>query len=77
MKKFSILIGLLAALVQPVRADILVLVHGYMADAGTWDVSGVTQVLAANGWQPAGVLTVTPEGGLPPLAAQPAAAKFS
>lgn len=77
MRKFSILIGLLAALVQPVRADILVLVHGYMADAGTWDVNGVTQVLAANGWQPAGVLTVTPEGVLPPLAAQPAAANRS
>lgn len=62
MKKFAFLVGLLAMLVQPVRADVLVLVHGYMADARTWDTSGVNAVLAGNGWQPAGVLTVTPEG---------------
>ena len=72
MAKFSLLIGLLALLVQPVRADVLVLVHGYMADASSWDVNGVNQVLAANGWQPAGVLAAAP-GVAPPPSAQPIA----
>jgi triacylglycerol lipase len=69
MARFSVLIGLLALLAQPARADVLVLVHGYMSDAGSWDVNGVTQVLAANGWQPAGVLAAVP-GVAPPPAAQ-------
>jgi len=77
MARFSFLMGLLVLLVQPVRADVLVLVHGYMSDARTWDISGVTQVLAANGWAPAGVLTAAPEGVLRPAVAQPAAANKS
>lgn len=62
MTKISFLMGLLAVLMQPVRADVVVLVHGYMADARSWDVSGINQALAANGWQPAGVLTPAPYG---------------
>ena len=46
MAKFYFLMVLLVVLIQPVRADVLVLVHGYMADARSWDVSGVNQVLA-------------------------------
>jgi pimeloyl-ACP methyl ester carboxylesterase len=66
---------LLAVLVQPVRADVLVLVHGYMSDASTWEANGVTQVLAANGWQPAGVLAAGAQGVLMPVvSAQPVAA---
>lgn len=72
MKRFAFLIGLLVMLVQPAYADILVLVHGYMADARSWDGSGVNPVLAANGWQPAGVLTVTPTGMLYPASLSPA-----
>ena len=53
----AFLIGLLALLAQTVQADVLVLVHGYMADARSWEASGVNRVLAENGWQPAGVLT--------------------
>jgi pimeloyl-ACP methyl ester carboxylesterase len=62
MKKFSLLLGLLLLWMQPVRADVLVLVHGYMADARTWDASGINQVLASHGWQPAGVLSAGPNG---------------
>ncbi len=72
MARFHFLIGLLVLLVQPVRADVLVLVHGYMSDASSWDANGVNQVLAANGWQPAGVLTAVPGAVPPPL--QPVAA---
>lgn len=73
MRRFSVFLGLLAVLVQPVRADVLVLVHGYMSDALTWEAHGVTQVLAAHGWAPAGVLTDAPEALLQPVAAHPEA----
>lgn len=63
------LMGLLALLTLPARADLLVLVHGYMSDARTWDVSGVTEVLAAHGWAPSGVLADTPEGVPRPVVA--------
>ncbi len=46
-----------------VRADVAVLVHGYLGSAASWDVSGVTPVLERNGWQRAGVLT--PRGLIP------------
>jgi pimeloyl-ACP methyl ester carboxylesterase len=74
MARWSVLLGLLVVLVQPLRADVLVLVHGYMSDARTWEISGVTRVLAANGWMPAGVLADVPEALAHPAVAQPAAA---
>ncbi len=66
MKRFSFLAVVLLVLMQPVKADVLVLVHGYMADSRSWDASGVTATLAAHGWQPAGVLTLTPNGVISP-----------
>ena len=33
-----------------VRADVLVLVHGYLAGAQSWDRSGITTVLQQHGW---------------------------
>lgn len=71
------LLGLLVLLSQPLRADVLVLVHGYMSDARTWDINGVTRTLAANGWVPSGVLADTPEGVLRPVVAGPADANRS
>lgn len=72
MTRFSVLLALLATLIQPVRADVLVLVHGYMSDARTWDANGVTQTLAAHGWVPAGMLADTPEALRPAAVLQPA-----
>lgn len=48
-KRVSLLVGLLL-LMQPVRGDVLVLVHGYASDAGTWERSGVNSELQAFGW---------------------------
>jgi hypothetical protein len=48
-KRVSLLFGLLL-LVQSVRGDVLVLVHGYASDAGTWERSGVNSELQAYGW---------------------------
>jgi pimeloyl-ACP methyl ester carboxylesterase len=38
------------------RADVLVLVHGYMGSAASWEYSGINAMLAANGWPRSGVL---------------------
>ncbi len=51
------------------RADVAVLVHGYLSSAHSWDSSGVNAVLAANGWQP--LAAVLPPAAVPavPVAA--------
>lgn len=54
------------------RADVAVLVHGYLGGAHSWDSSGVNAVLAANGWQP--LAAVLPPAAIP---AVPASAKNS
>ena len=58
---------------QSVRADVAVLVHGYLGNAGSWEFSGVNHALAANGWQPAGVVVLGPTSPLlpPPTANAP------
>lgn len=38
------------------RADVALLIHGYLGAAHNWETSGVTQTLAAAGWMPAGVI---------------------
>jgi len=64
MKKGLIgLLFLLAGLSSlTVRADVLVLVHGYLGSAYSWDESGVTAVLQQHGWQRAGVYAAGPVG---------------
>lgn len=54
---------LFSILLSSARGDVLVLVHGWAANADTWIHSGVLQVLQANGWSNAGIVTATPEGG--------------
>jgi triacylglycerol lipase len=44
----------------PVRADILVLVHGYLGSAESWQQSGINDILDANGWKRGGLLTASP-----------------
>ena len=54
---------IVAGLFNPAaRGDVLVLVHGYLSGAQSWDASGVTSVLGRNGWQRAGVYTAGPAG---------------
>jgi pimeloyl-ACP methyl ester carboxylesterase len=62
---------------QTARADVVVLVHGYLSGAGYWDGSGVTGTLQQHGWQRAGVYNAGPSGVhfLPAPGAQ-AARKF-
>lgn len=46
------------------RADVLVLVHGWGANSNTWLQSGVLQALHRNGWSDKGVVMATPAGGV-------------
>ena len=45
-----------------VKADILVLIHGYQSNAYIWQQQGIVQQLAQQGWGWGGVLTDTPRG---------------
>ena len=47
------------------RADVAVLVHGYLGTPWSWDSSGVNAALASQGWRPA----PPPTAGLMPVAA--------
>jgi len=47
---------LLLVLSVSTRADMIVLVHGYLSNAQTWDINGIMPVLESNGWQRAGYL---------------------
>jgi triacylglycerol lipase len=68
------LFGLGAPLAQ---AEVLVLVHGYLGAADTWDYTGVTTVLQQHGWSRAGVYIAGPGGvQLVPAAGRQQARKF-
>ena len=43
-------------------ADVLVLVHGYLASPMSWEQSGINAALDANGWKRAGLFKNTPTG---------------
>lgn len=59
---FAISILLFLLPLRESLADITVLVHGYMSDAGIWETSGVSQRLRQDGWQYAGSLGYSPAG---------------
>jgi pimeloyl-ACP methyl ester carboxylesterase len=42
------------------RADVMVLVHGYLASADSWELSGINSLLDANGWKRGGLITSAP-----------------
>lgn len=66
--KIPLLFAVLALLtVHPVRADVVVLVHGYASDALTWEHSGVNDALQAHGWTRAGVMTPGFDTGMVPI----------
>ena len=48
-----------------VKADVLLLVHGYQGNVASWDKSGVLPVLNRFGWKPAAVLLGAPQGLIP------------
>lgn len=59
LRWFSLLLTLTVSTAQ---ADMLVLIHGYLSGAQTWDASGISAALTQNGWQRGGVLVAGPTG---------------
>ncbi len=51
---FTVLFLFLLAL--PARADVLVLVHGYMSSPDTWEKTRINDILVHAGWQRGGIL---------------------
>jgi triacylglycerol lipase len=79
MKKVFIALLMLATGLAafPLRADVLVLVHGYLSGAQSWDTSGITTILQQNNWQRAGTYVAGPAGvQLIPAPATQAERKF-
>jgi len=61
MKKLGLVwfyLSLVFGITPMARADVLVLIHGYLSDATVWDSSGVTAALRAQGWQAGGITGV-------------------
>lgn len=57
-----LLIALLITFAQNTRADIMVLVHGYLGDAYSWEKSGINEELHQLGWARAGMFKGSPSG---------------
>ena len=63
MRYLQSIIGVLAVFVSiHLKADVLVLVHGYLADPGSWEQSGINASLDAQGWKRGGLFSNTPAG---------------
>jgi pimeloyl-ACP methyl ester carboxylesterase len=64
MKEFlqTLLLSCALLISSLVRADVLVLVHGWASSADTWLANGVMPALAAHGWHDAGVVSALPGG---------------
>ncbi len=71
IKRLSNLMLLLLGLQSlPASPDVLILVHGYLGSAGSWEVSGINAILEQHGWRRAGI--ATPAGLMPAAGGQSA-----
>jgi pimeloyl-ACP methyl ester carboxylesterase len=71
MRRFVLflLVFCLGGLAPNAGAEIVVLIHGYLADARSWERSGVNTMLAERGWPRAGIIEPGFQGPvLPPPA---------
>ncbi|MBF0627645.1 MAG: hypothetical protein HQL91_05415 [Magnetococcales bacterium] len=60
---FALLIVLANALLPAsARADVMLMAHGYLGSAASWEQSGIVQQLTSQGWERAGILMTTPAG---------------
>jgi pimeloyl-ACP methyl ester carboxylesterase len=62
MKITRVLLSFLLFLSLPATADIMLLVHGYLGDATSWEKSGINDELQQRGWQRAGMFRGSPWG---------------
>ncbi|MFZ1773115.1 MAG: alpha/beta fold hydrolase [Rhizobiaceae bacterium] len=64
--RLAVLLFWIFGLAGAARAEVLVLVHGYLASPINWRTSGVAAALAAEGWRDAGHLALGPNGVMLP-----------
>lgn len=63
MRYFHFIIGTLAFFVSTgLQADVMVLVHGYLANPSSWEQSGINASLEAQGWKRGGLFSNSPTG---------------
>jgi hypothetical protein len=55
MKFIKTFLSLLLFISMPVYADIMLLIHGYLGDANSWEESGINSELHQHGWARAGM----------------------
>ncbi len=60
--KRALLLSLLLILPLGARAEVALLIHGYLSSAATWELSGVNAALRADGWRLAGNFAYSPNG---------------
>ncbi|MEO5333574.1 MAG: hypothetical protein H7839_16300 [Magnetococcus sp. YQC-5] len=51
-----------SAMALTAQAEVLILAHGYLGSPASWENSGIISILAANGWERAGILQTGPNG---------------
>lgn len=57
-----LLLSFALSISNALRADVLVLVHGYLSNAQTWESSGINPILDQNGWKRVGMFVAGPHG---------------
>jgi triacylglycerol lipase len=62
MKRIQVLFTLLMFFSVPAQADVMLLIHGYLGDANSWEKSGINTALDQNGWARAGMFRGSPNG---------------
>ena len=63
-KILRLFLALLVLASSPLKAEIVVLVHGYLGSPQSWEHSGINARLQAAGWQRGGVVFHTPAGSM-------------
>jgi triacylglycerol lipase len=62
MKTLRILTLLLTCISFPTYADIMLLIHGYLGDANSWEKAGINDELDGNNWKRAGMFRGSAHG---------------
>lgn len=62
MKLAQTFISLLLFISMPAYADVMLLIHGYLGDATSWERSGINNELHQQGWARAGMFRGSPFG---------------
>jgi pimeloyl-ACP methyl ester carboxylesterase len=62
MRSLISIVFLFLLAISPAKADVMLLIHGYLADATSWERSGINEALHRRGWSRAGMFQGSPFG---------------